>query len=311
MYLIRFKFIFLSLLVVVTSCTTDDLNTKITQDSDYTIAIKNAISEFSATSKFSSSKAIFEDLPYGRHSQQVYDIYLPEGHSTNKTKVIILLHGGGWINGDKTGMEKYISNIQERNPEHAIVNMNYVLANQQTPAFPNQFNDLHTLIKVLYNNHEELQIKPEFGLIGASAGAHIAMMYDYTYDRNHLVKFVCSMVGPTDFTDPFYENRPDFEQLMDMLVDENKYPNISENLEVLSPAYQIDQNTSPTIMFYGLNDPIVPINNAYVLKEELDDNNIDKSLHTYSGGHNNWTEADYEDLHNELALFIDEHLNIE
>tara|TARA_R100001369_G_scaffold92023_1_gene135171 strand:+ start:956 stop:1891 length:936 start_codon:yes stop_codon:yes gene_type:complete len=311
MHLIRFKFIFLSLLVVVTSCTTDDLNTKITQDSDYTIAIKNAISEFSATSKFSSSKAIFEDLPYGRHSQQVYDIYLPEDHSANKTKVIILLHGGGWINGDKTGMEKYISDIQERNPEHAIVNMNYVLANQQTPAFPNQFNDLHTLIKVLYNNHEELQIKPEFGLIGASAGAHIAMMYDYTYDRNHLVKFVCSMVGPTDFTDPFYENRPDFEQLMDMLVDENKYPNISENLEVLSPAYQIDQNTSPTIMFYGLNDPIVPINNAYVLKEELDDNNIDKSLHTYSGGHNNWTEADYEDLHNELALFIDEHLNIE
>ena len=119
------------------------------------------------------------------------------------------------------------------------------------------------------------------------------------------------MVGPTDFTDPFYQNRPDFEELMDLLVDEKTYPNISENLEVLSPAHQINQDSSPTIMFYGLEDPIVPINNAYVLKEELTENNIDKSFHTYNGGHNNWTEADYENLHNELSLFINEHLAIQ
>lgn len=311
MHLIRFIPILLSFLLVITSCTSDDIQTEITQESHYTIAIKNAMSKVSKNSNLRSSKAIFKDLPYGRNPQQIYDIYLPEGHSAKKTKVIILLHGGGWINGDKAGMEKYISNIQERNPELAIVNMNYVLADQKTPAFPNQFDDLHTLIKVLYNNKEELQILPEFGLMGASAGAHIAMMYDYTYDEDDLVKFVCSMVGPTDFTDPFYQNRPDFEQLMDMLVDENEYPNISENLDILSPAHQINQKTSPTIMFYGLNDPIVPINNAYVLKDELDDNNIDKSFHTYNGGHNNWTEADYENLHNELALFIDEHLDVE
>ena len=310
MHFIRFIPVLLSLAVIVTSCSSDEVTGNVAEDSNYTLAIKKALPKYSVNA-IRSPKEIIENLPYGDHPQQVYDIYLPEGRSAKKTKVLILLHGGGWINGDKQGMEQYIDEIQRKNPNHAIVNMNYVLANQHTPAFPNQFDDLHTLIKVLTNNYKDLQIQPEFGLIGASAGAHIAMMYDYYYDTFDIVKFVCSMVGPTDFTDPFYQNRPDFEELMDLLVDEKTYPNISENLEVLSPAHQINQDSSPTIMFYGLKDPIVPINNAYVLKEELTENNIDKSFHTYNGGHNNWTEADYENLHNELSLFINEHLAIQ
>ena len=306
MHFIRIISVFICL-SILSSCSSDESIQRFTNESDYSLAIyKN----FSEAEQIHFSREVIKDFHYGKSDQQICDIYLPEGRSTKKTKVLVLLHGGGWINGDKKGMEKYIKQILNRNPDHAIVNMNYTLADQDTYAFPNQFNDIELLLKVLKKNQKKLQIAPEFGLIGASAGAHIALMYDYFYDKRNQVKFVCSMVGPTDLTDPFYQNRPDFEELLNLLVDKSVYPNISENLEVLSPAYQIDKKSSPTIMFYGLDDPIVPIDNAYVLKKELTDHHIDKSFHVYNGGHNNWTQEDYENLHNELSLFIDEHLPI-
>ena len=44
------------------------------------------------------------NVSYGTESRQIYDIYLPEGR-TASTKVMILVHGGGWSSGDKSGME--------------------------------------------------------------------------------------------------------------------------------------------------------------------------------------------------------------
>jgi len=67
------------------------------------------------------------DVAYGDHPQQKYDIYLPADRTSSKTKVLLLVHGGGWIEGDKSSMTLFIDLIKERYPQHAIVNMNYVL----------------------------------------------------------------------------------------------------------------------------------------------------------------------------------------
>src|SRR5690606_20251384 len=133
------------------------------------------------------------------------------------TPVIMLIHGGGWIGGDKSDMNGAVSIIQTLHPDYAIVNVNYVLATNDIPAFPNQFLDIKTIVQKLTAEKEDHQIKPEFGLIGVSAGAHIAMMYDYVYDTNNQVKFVANIVGPTVFTDSFYTQYPNFEILLAFL----------------------------------------------------------------------------------------------
>lgn len=153
------------------------------------------------------------NVSYGSHMQQAYDLYLPEGRTDDHTKVIILVHGGGWTAGDKADMSEFIPQLQINHPDHAIVNMNYVLANTTTPAFPNQFLDIQRVINKLTSEKEELQILPEFGLIGTSAGAHLSLQYDYVYDTTNAVKMVCDIVGPSDFTDPFYTNDPNFNIL--------------------------------------------------------------------------------------------------
>ncbi len=249
------------------------------------------------------------NVSYGQHPRQVYDLYLPEGRTQQNTKVIVLVHGGGWTAGDKSEMGEVVDYFRENHPDYALANINYVLAEVGVPAFPNQFLDLGSVISQLTDQQNELQIKPEFGLVGTSAGAHISMMYAYAYDTTNQVKFVANIVGPTDFTDPFYADNPDFNLVFPLLIDENAYPSNTNLYEAVSPVYQVSATSSPTIIFYGDQDPLVPLSNGQTLEAVLNAAGVPNSLNVYEGGHgNDWSEADYEDLRLKMEAFMLFHL---
>ncbi|MCH9659684.1 MAG: alpha/beta hydrolase, partial [Bacteroidetes bacterium] len=168
--------------------------------------------------------AVLENVSYGNHPERVYDLYLPEGRTKDRTKTIVLIHGGSWSGGDKDDMTNFIAPLQASHPNHAILNINYVLADANTPAFPNQFLDIQAILEKLTEEQQDLAISDQFGFIGTSAGAHLSLMYDALYDTNDQVKFVANIVGPTDFTDPFYANDPSFPFVLSLLVDESAYP---------------------------------------------------------------------------------------
>lgn len=255
------------------------------------------------------------DISYGPSQEQVYDVYLPANRSVTKTKVILLVHGGGWIEGDKDAMTPFIELIKERHPNHAIVNMNYVLAKIApgvTPAFPNQFLDIDAVIEKLTADKEVLQILPEFGMIGTSAGAHLSLMYDFVYDTEDRVKFVVDIVGPADFTHPFYSEDPNFALALSLFVDESKYPNGTNYAEATSPAFNVSAASSPVAMFYGDQDPLVPLDNGVALDEALTAFEVTHVFNIYEGGHgDNWSEADILDLQVQIGGFIGEYLSVD
>jgi acetyl esterase/lipase len=245
------------------------------------------------------------NVSYGSHPRQVYDLYLPEGRTQENTKVIVLLHGGGWTSGDKSDMSNFVDFLKQNHPDYAIANINYVLAELGVPAFPNQFLDLGKVIEQLTAQQHDLQIQPQFGLIGTSAGAHISLMYDYVYDTGNQVKFVANIVGPTDFTDPFYANNPNFSVVLQLLTNGSAYPPGINLAEAVSPFYQVSTSSSPTIMFYGIADPIVPISNGISLETALSNASVTNLFHSYNGGHgDDWSEADKLDLALNLESFI-------
>ncbi len=252
----------------------------------------------------------FLNVSYGNNSQEKYDLYLPANRSSEKTKVIVLVHGGGWTEGDKSDMGSFIPFIQQVHPNHAIVNMNYVLATVNTPAFPNQFLDLDAVINKLTSEKNELQILPQFGLIGASAGAHISLMYDSVYDSDDQVKMVGNIVGPADFTDPFYSDNPNFPVYLTALVDESAYPTGTNYAAVLSPALQVSNASSPSLLFYGNTDPLVPLSNAITLNTALNNAQVDHNFTVYDGGHGDWSSNDYEDLKTQLSMYINTYLKV-
>ncbi|MBV1922910.1 MAG: alpha/beta hydrolase [Flavobacteriaceae bacterium] len=251
------------------------------------------------------------NVSYGSDSQQVYDIYLPANRTSEKTKVLVLVHGGGWTGGDKADMNEFIDLIKLNHPNHAIVNINYVLAViPSIPAFPNQFIDLESVIFQLTSLKDEYHILPEFGLIGTSAGAHISLMYDYLYDTNDQVKMVCDIVGPSNFTDPFYADDPLFELALAAFIDENAYPQQSNLAELTSPLFHVSKNSSPTILFYGSDDPLVPLSNGNSLDSALTNSAVTHSYTIYEGGHGNWSDENLNDLKEQLITFINTHLPI-
>jgi len=299
------KLILLLFVCFALSCTTDNFIEQDLQNSDSEITISEIptlLNERSVT---------LQNQSYGSESEQIFDIYLPEERSSNSTKVIILIHGGSWIDGDKSDMEDLIPLLQNANPNHAIVNMNYVLANQTTHAFPNQFFNIQDLLDELTTRSTELQITSEFALIGRSAGGHLALMYDYVYDELDRVKMVCTISGPTDFTHPFYIERPNFDELFELLVDTDAYPPNQNLIRKLSPAKRVNLNSSPTIIFHGNNDNIVPVANARKLKRKLKKKNIPKRLFRFDNeGHGNWSEETMQFVDLKLNRFINNHFSI-
>ena len=179
----KFQFILLLgyLFVTCNSCTEDRIDT-----STGTLEAKNII-----------------DLEYGSHTYQKYDIYLPKNR-TSKTKVLILVHGGGWNAGDKSEMNAFKDFIREQLPEVAVVNMNYRLADENNPPYPMQINDIGQLVQELYDRVQEFQISKEIGFIGSSAGAHLSLLWSYAHDTKKQVNMVCSIVGPTNLLDEAY-----------------------------------------------------------------------------------------------------------
>src|ERR1700741_1868468 len=42
------------------------------------------------------------DVAYGSDELQKMDVYLPQGRTDKSTKVIVMIHGGAWFEGDKS-----------------------------------------------------------------------------------------------------------------------------------------------------------------------------------------------------------------
>ncbi|MEP2935136.1 MAG: alpha/beta hydrolase [Gilvibacter sp.] len=246
----------------------------------------------------------YQDVPYGSHPQQVYDIYFPTVVGDAPAKVLILVHGGSWVSGDKSRIRNLVNRIRNKYPEYAIVNTNYRLATETQYAFPDQFNDIGLLIEHLTSISDSYEITPEFGLIGKSAGGHLSLMYDALYDESNQVKFVCNLAGPTNFNDPAFVEHPMYEEVYNLLVDPAYYhPDTA--LEILSPIYHIGYYNSPTLIFHGNKDRIVPVSNAEDYSEKLKRNAIDTKLTLFAGTHlRDWTPQDWLNVENKIGDYL-------
>ena len=250
------------------------------------------------------------DVSYGADVNQTYDIYLPEGR-TSETKVMILVHGGGWSSGDKSSMNYLIDLYRTNFPDIALVNINYRLSDENNPPYPMQINDITTIVNDLKSKKNEYIISEEYGFLGASAGGHLSLLWSYAFDTGNNVNMVCSIVGPTNFLDPAYTESTD-PLLQELLTAYGLNPTV-EYLTEASPLYQATSTSPPTILFYGGQDPLVPVSQGQDMADKLDELGVINEFTLYPNAGHGWGTTAEEiplllDTWAKITVFTNAHL---
>ncbi|MBC3758872.1 alpha/beta hydrolase [Hyunsoonleella sp. SJ7] len=228
------------------------------------------------------------DVSYGDHERQKFDLYLPANRNTG-TKTMILIHGGGWTSGDKSDMNVIKELFKQNIPNLALVNMNYRLADENNKPYPMQIEDITSLVNFLKESKVNYTISEDIGFTGTSAGAHLSLLWSYAFDSNSKVDMVCSIVGPTNLKDPAYlsNSDPALEELLDLYLADTSL----EFLEEVSPLHQATATAPPTILFYGGQDPLIPTTQGTDLRDKLQLLGVTNEFTLYPNAGHGWTDA--------------------
>ena len=116
----------------------------------------------------------FDDIQYGPDPvQNKLDVYRPK-NAEGKIPVIVSVHGGGWVYGDKELYQFYGMTLAQRG--FAVVNFTYRLAPEV--KFPAPLEDTNNVISWMYKNQEEYGLDMEHVfMVGDSAGGHLCGLY--------------------------------------------------------------------------------------------------------------------------------------
>lgn len=219
---------------------------------------------------------------------------------------MILVHGGGWSAGDKSEMNDFKNFVREQHPNLGVVNINYRLADENNKPYPMQIDDITMVINQLKDTKDSYVIGEEFGFIGVSAGAHLSLLWNYAFDTENNIKMVCSMVGPTNLTDPAYLNNTSAE--LQELLDLFGIDLTTEFLEEVSPLHRVTASAPPSILFYGGQDPLIPTTQGTDMRDKLQMLGVTNQFTLYPNAGHGWIGLDLLDTGIKLKAFTQTHL---
>ncbi len=250
------------------------------------------------------------DAAYGANNAQKMDIYLPPGRTTASTKVMILVHGGGWSSGDKADLTQYIDTLKRRLPGYAIFNINYRLATASTNLFPTQENDVKAAIEFIYSKRNEYKISDKYVMLGTSAGGHLSLLHSYKYTSPVRIKAVVDFFGPTDLVD-MYNNPASIlapPAALTALLGGTPATHLSL-YQQSSPITFVTVQSPPTIILHGGVDPLVRPAQAVALKNQLQTAGVVNQYVFYPTEGHGWAGANLTDSFDKIVVFLAANVN--
>lgn len=206
------------------------------------------------------------DLTYGRTPQQELklDIYRPKTDAV--LPACVLVHGGGWIKGDKEKFRPLAIALAERG--YVVANIEYRLAG--AAKYPAGVQDCLLAVRWLRANAGRFGADPKrIGAWGGSAGGHLVGMMAGALpveryvvgdlgDVSPAVQATCIMAGPTDLTNAtFVENlRKAGETSNNFEWFGKLYDDAPELYREASPITHFTKATGPVLFLTGdLDNP--------------------------------------------------------
>jgi acetyl esterase/lipase len=250
------------------------------------------------------------NVSYGTDAAQKMDVYLPARRTDSSTKVLILIHGGGWNIGDKSDFLSYVDTLKRRLPDYAIFNINYRLATGATNFFPTQENDIKAAVEYIFSKTNEYNISQKFVMVGASAGAHLSLLQAYKNTMPVKIKAVVDFFGPTDLIDMYNNPASSLAPPAALAMIIGATPTTNSTLyQQSSPINFVSAQGPPTIILQGGADVLVSPSQSLTLKNKLQIFGVVNQYVFYPSENHGWIGANLVDSFDKITAFLTANVN--
>jgi acetyl esterase/lipase len=247
--------------------------------------------EFSATDYFfgsaperlSAPRTFTYASPGGRPLN--LDLYLPEStitkanwNSDRDRPAIVVVHGGSWNSGERSDFPDW--NYWLASIGIVVVDIDYRLTPQ--PNWKQATEDVRTAVQWVKGHAVQFGIDPErVGLMGRSAGGHLALLAAYTgVGTQSEVQAVVALYAPTDLTWAY--SHPANQHVLDGPATLRNFTggtpdSLPEVYRAASPVTCIRPGIPPTLLIHGGEDQLVRRENTIRLIERIQSITTDTS----------------------------------
>ena len=257
------------------------------------------------------------------------DLYLPASRPKNvRSPAVVMIHGGGWTGGDKAEGRSFNICTTLAKAGYVCISINYIL--ERGKCWPADLYDCKNAVRWLRVNAEKYQVDADhIGVLGGSAGGHLALMVAYTNRVPRLepaspypgvsdkVSCVVNMYGITNLlirqkTDA--QGVPTGQVLTSEALMTKPLSEDREAYSFASPVHHISKNSPPTLILHGLIDSTVDYEQAKELARKLEARGVEHQLALLEGvGHTfdlqGWQHKPLpQDVRSMVVGFFDKHL---
>lgn len=277
---------------------------------------------FAATAASAGTFTTYEGLEYATPAGEslLLDLRVPDGRGPHP--VILYLHSGAWITGDRTGGPA----IRQASRGYAVASAEYRLAPKH--IWPAQVEDAKAAVRWLRAHAARFNLDPNrIGVFGASAGGHIASVLGTSGGVPSLegfalgnaqfssrVKVVVDLFGPTDLLKieeqklpciPLNGNAPNMPPslLMGCPIQECK-----EKTATANPITYVTRDDPPFLIMHGMLDCLVPYKQSVILHDALQRGGVDSRLILIPNGDHGGRAFDSAENKKAVDDFLDTHL---
>ena len=236
--------------------------------------------------------------------------------------VIIYLHSGAWISGNRTGGAA----IRQASRGYAVASIDYRLAPEYT--WPAQVEDAKAAVRWVRANAARFNLDPErVGIFGASAGGHIGSVLGTSggvaaLEGLHLgnpqfssrVKAVVDLYGPTDLLKLEDQKLPcipldgNASYMPPSLLMGCPIQSCREKTATASPMTYVTPDDPPFLIMHGLLDCLVPFQQSVLLHTALSAFGVDSTLVLLPTGEHGGDEFDEQKQKQTISDFLDKNL---
>jgi len=209
------------------------------------------------------------------------DIYSPLKKNNSPSPVILYVHGGSWVYGDKSipnALNPVLNAFREEG--YTIISTSYELMRDKA-NFNKQVADVKDTIRWIYKNKSNYNLDPnEIGVIGVSAGAQLSLLASYssndefTDDKDlsqypSKIKYLIDFAGPTDLSLLNTNNlNYDLTKIFNSIKDKDIV------IKKFDPINYVSERSPNTLIIHSNLDPMVP----YKSSEELYDKCVEEHV---------------------------------